>query len=461
MENSDLTFEKKLSSNMSSLNRDEVFRLCLDVCNGLEQADLEDGCHGGIWPGNISIAPDGTYVLGPSVNLAPGEMAPDQLEYIAPETFWDGRRSSASDVYSVGLLMYTACNKGVQPFMPESGEAVPADRANALRQRMKGMSFDPPGDCDDDLQKVIMRAMSYNESERFSTPAELAAAVHSVFIPIPVSRSETSPKYTVEKDFEPKEPEKPQKKAKNPIAFIILLAVIAAVIILLLCLKSCSSKLSETASKDPPVVSDTPSVSPDVSPSSAPEVSPAASLSPNPDSTPETADPTGLPETSPDPETVSSPTPVITDPVIGANANSLISENFTMVLDDCTWEDAQARCEKMGGHLATISDQDDLNRVITMAETLGAQYVWLGAKRESAGGDMVWVTGEDIDFYIWDTNEPSYKDGYDGTAEDYLMLWNVSFGKHNGWAYNDSRLDPIAASSKVYSGKVAYICEFD
>ena len=90
---------------------------------------------------------------------------------------------------------------------------------------------------------------------------------------------------------------------------------------------------------------------------------------------------------------------------------------------------------------------------------MGASYVWLGAKRNIPGGAMEWVTGENINFYVWDLNEPSYKDGYDGTPEDHLLLWKVNFGDHSGWKYNDSRGDLYASYPSIFGGKIAYICQ--
>ena len=70
---------------------------------------------------------------------------------------------------------------------------------------------------------------------------------------------------------------------------------------------------------------------------------------------------------------------------------------------------------------------------------------------------LSWLTDEAVSYYPWDEGEPSYQDGYDGTAEDYLLLWY-----HNGrWVYNDSRNDPVGDYPAAYSGRVGYVCEFD
>ena len=132
-----------------------------------------------------------------------------------------------------------------------------------------------------------------------------------------------------------------------------------------------------------------------------------------------------------------------------------------MYVENCSWADAKAKCEALGGHLAVISDSTELQTVIDLAEQLGVKYIWLGASRNSSTNEMEWVTGESIDYYPWDVNEPSYSDSYSGVREDYLMLWRVSWGSHTSWTYNDSRANPAGDYPSIYGGKIAYICEFD
>ena len=65
--------------------------------------------------------------------------------------------------------------------------------------------------------------------------------------------------------------------------------------------------------------------------------------------------------------------------------------------------------------------------------------------------------GAEVDYYPWDTYEPSKYDGYDGVYEDYLMLWF----RDGRWAYNDSRNDPVRDYPGMYSGQIGYVCEFE
>ncbi len=122
-----------------------------------------------------------------------------------------------------------------------------------------------------------------------------------------------------------------------------------------------------------------------------------------------------------------------------------------------TWTQAKALCEEMGGHLVTVESAEEMQTVIALAEENSAQFVWLGAQRESDG---VWryVTGEEMTYVAWDSGEPTVTDS-DGTAEDYLLLWyRPAVGT---WSCNDTRNDPISVLPATYSGKIAYICEYD
>ena len=117
-------------------------------------------------------------------------------------------------------------------------------------------------------------------------------------------------------------------------------------------------------------------------------------------------------------------------------------------------EQAQALCKAEGGHLAVISSAEELAEITALAEEAGAKFVWIGLHREA--GELKWVTGESVDYYVWGSGEPSVTDS-DGTPEDYVLLWHTD----SGWIYNDCRNDPAAAYPSVYGGKLAYACEYD
>ncbi len=129
--------------------------------------------------------------------------------------------------------------------------------------------------------------------------------------------------------------------------------------------------------------------------------------------------------------------------------------SYQIFVEDVSWEEASRRCEEKGGHLAVVRNAEELEQIKALAEESGAVYVWLGCRR--VDGQLQWVTGESVAYYLWRQGEPSYRDSYDDAAEDYLLLWKL----RGEWSYNDSREDPVKDFPTVYRGRIAYVCEFD
>lgn len=144
----------------------------------------------------------------------------------------------------------------------------------------------------------------------------------------------------------------------------------------------------------------------------------------------------------------------ITDPEPYAHTS-----RYELFLADVSWEEAKARCEALGGHLATITSQEEMDTLIALAEEAGVTCVWLGGYTSyDAQGSVFghWITGEPFTYENWSDGEPSRVD-HDGTEEYYIMLWNVeSLG---GWTWNDQRNDP--AGSGFLNGRIAYVCEWE
>ncbi len=439
--------ENTAAASIGSMKPAEAIALGIALCRELEKTP--GAYRGGIWPGNISFN-GSEAAIGPAAEGGIKEIGPDALEYIAPEQFWDGQLSPAGDVYSVGLVMYAALNGGRLPFFEDKGEISPSDRAAALQKRMRGADLPYPRSACRELGEIIVCAAEFNASDRFVDAAAMRMALEnlpeSAAIPAvaPVIRlkpreAEAMPSYKVDKSFEKTAPEKPEKPRKremhvnedmdakefrkprrrrSPVLPIIILVVIVAVLIILI--RGCVN--DKKTNDDFPIETETPDTV---------ETSPT----PTPDYIPQ---PLTTPEGYVDPEEPTEP-------------------SLTIFMDDVTWEEAKASCEAMGGHLASVSSQEELDTVIAMAEEKGAQFVWLGSYR---GDDGLWynVTGEAMSFSKWDTREPSAYDS-DGTPENYLLLWYRPAA--GTWSYNDMRNDPISVIPATYSGKMAYICEFD
>ena len=132
---------------------------------------------------------------------------------------------------------------------------------------------------------------------------------------------------------------------------------------------------------------------------------------------------------------------------------------YELIVDDISWSEANEECLKKGGHLITITSQEEMDQAIALAEGAGLRFVWMGGytsiRDDTAYGH--WITGEPFEFQPWYPGEPSRTDE-DGADEMYLMLWQVN----DEWSWNDQRNDPVGETGLEYfKGKTGYICEYE
>lgn len=120
------------------------------------------------------------------------------------------------------------------------------------------------------------------------------------------------------------------------------------------------------------------------------------------------------------------------------------------------WDEAEAQCERMGGHLVTISSKEEENIV---ERVLGSHSCyWIGLSDNETEGSFVWVTGEPLTYTKWADGQP---DNYDD-REDWVMITARDI-QYDGWGYegklwNDVRKAGDGASDIRDFG---YVCEWD
>ena len=171
---------------------DRVVRLGTDLCRALESCRRRTIVHMDIKPENIYVTSDGDYCLGgfdSAVNLGqsngrlsrrgtPNYMAP---ELYKGEDIRDFNAASLVDQYSLGELLYYAANGMRLPFYPRDTQVFSADtRDAAFTRRISGDKLPPPENVSGGLQKVILRAMSYNPGDRYATPGEMRKALEEL-----------------------------------------------------------------------------------------------------------------------------------------------------------------------------------------------------------------------------------------------------------------------------------------
>jgi len=113
---------------------------------------------------------------------------------------------------------------------------------------------------------------------------------------------------------------------------------------------------------------------------------------------------------------------------------------YLLIEEYKTWFDAKTDCESRGGHLVTISSQEENDFVINL---IGPNSIWIGLTDESIEGSWEWVTGEPVTYTNWSQDEPNDA----GEGEDYAEM------EDGNWNDNGGPSDPSLTHS--------YVCEIE
>ncbi len=137
------------------------------------------------------------------------------------------------------------------------------------------------------------------------------------------------------------------------------------------------------------------------------------------------------------------------------------NHRYEAVDEGMTWQDAKAACEARGGHLVTITSQDEQTFVEGIIINKSKNGYWIGG--EDKDGGYEWITGEPMVYENWDTDQPD-KSLQPSGYEDKMMMLRVP----NGSASEPGRWNDIvnegADGLGSYSYKAAnmgYICEWE
>ena len=107
------------------------------------------------------------------------------------------------------------------------------------------------------------------------------------------------------------------------------------------------------------------------------------------------------------------------------------------------WEEAREYCISQGGHLATVTSQEEHDFVSTMDDGM-VHEVWIGGYRDSSFV-WYWVTDEEWDYTNWQDGEPNNSSNVVGN-EYCVALWPDQWNDLN--------------SENIYE-QYGFICEWD
>ena len=114
-----------------------------------------------------------------------------------------------------------------------------------------------------------------------------------------------------------------------------------------------------------------------------------------------------------------------------------------------TWEEAKARCEKKGGHLATITSAEENAWVVKYINPSDSNYCWLGGEREAGTDKWSWITGEPWEYENFAEGQPDFYD----SAEYYLCTVNPA----DSWNDSDMNGTCVGFDYRIQG----YIIEWD
>lgn len=152
----------------------------IQLCEALAAVHGQDVLHGDIKPQNVIRRDDtGDYVLvdfgvgrALSASPAPGADTAGTLVYMAPEVLQGDARSCASDIYSLGVLLFHLVSD-TWPVCGSTREEVTYQYAGGHRTRLRDVRPDLPGP----FIAVVESATSPRAADRYQTAAAFETAL--------------------------------------------------------------------------------------------------------------------------------------------------------------------------------------------------------------------------------------------------------------------------------------------
>jgi len=172
-----------------AINPRKVAEIGSQVATALGVAHSYDIIHRDIKPQNIMVQPDGNSKVmdfgiarANSANLTQTGSVLGTAYYVSPEQAQGRELTSATDIYSLGVVLYEAVC-GRVPFDGPDAVSIAVKQVNEMPvpPRAIDSSIDP------DLEAIILKAMQKNPADRFHTAEEMRRALNEYLQGKPIS----------------------------------------------------------------------------------------------------------------------------------------------------------------------------------------------------------------------------------------------------------------------------------
>jgi serine/threonine protein kinase len=388
MEFIDGTDVSKMIAVQGKLPEDYALSITAHVCDALAYAHKNGVIHRDIKPANILINMEGAVKVAdfglakandPSQSgITKTNMAMGTPDFVAPEAFVPGvPLDGRADLYAIGVMLYQMLTGEI----PRGIWTLPG----------KKLGTDPRFDS------IITKAMQTDRESRYQSAADLRRDLDTILV-TPRAALIAQQQAAAEAAARATQAQKQQEAAKDghgadiakkkssilgPILGIAAsIALVAGLYVMLTDDGSKKSTPKDNAASPSTPAAPTPAENIPV-PSPTPPAPAIASATPAPEP--------DMPATPP-------------SDLKPAAVHTFGGHRYLFVEEQMNWNEAKARAEREGGHLATVTTKEEHEWLMeTFGTKLGAAggFAYLGATLDRSTGAWRWITGEPFEFAAW------------------------------------------------------------
>ena len=120
---------------------------------------------------------------------------------------------------------------------------------------------------------------------------------------------------------------------------------------------------------------------------------------------------------------------------------------FQMIEEKLSWFDAEIRCIKEGGHLASVHSKEEMDVLQELAskhKNLNVNYFWIGANDLMSEEQFVWSDGLNISYSNWRPRRPK-----EDTKKNCVSFWRYDGHTWDGLWFDNSCVQKYISFCKI------------